>query len=179
MWASLRPVSAIFRVLYAVQAISTWQSELYSYGAPSNVIFTQQMQNVRPRTRFTKVVSSFIEYSVRTLASLAQDSLPSSLFVLHVSAIFCHSFTADDLGCQPRGGMCNSRVSWQILQHYLPLQELVRFSMFRQSLFRKLSKNCSSVNTVGASIYPIGPICGACPAGRNNCNPVVGLCSWQ
>ncbi|KAK6016024.1 hypothetical protein OSTOST_18498 [Ostertagia ostertagi] len=34
------------------------------------------------------------------------------------------------------------------------------------------------VNTVGTSIYPIGAVCSQCPAGPNNCNGNVGLCSW-
>ncbi|KAJ1364834.1 hypothetical protein KIN20_025013 [Parelaphostrongylus tenuis] len=34
------------------------------------------------------------------------------------------------------------------------------------------------VNVVGQNVYPIGPVCGACPTGPNNCNLAIGLCSY-
>ncbi|VDM60270.1 unnamed protein product [Angiostrongylus costaricensis] len=37
---------------------------------------------------------------------------------------------------------------------------------------------CFRVNVVGASIYPIGAVCSACPTGSNNCDGAVGLCSY-
>ncbi|VDP59870.1 unnamed protein product [Heligmosomoides polygyrus] len=126
--ASLRPGwKENFHVLRTTQtdiygaiqnAIDTWSGELYSYGAPSNVIYTQQMHNKLERRRFTKMIWG----------------------------------ASREVGCATH--VCQG------------------------SYYNTICLYRSFVNTIGANIYPIGPICGACPAGPNNCNTAVGLCSW-
>ncbi|VDM52752.1 unnamed protein product [Angiostrongylus costaricensis] len=65
-----------------------------------------------------------------------------------------------------------SKVIWGTNRYVGCATQLCRGFYFTSCMYR------NPVNVVGSNIYSIGAVCSACPAGPNNCNTAIGLCSW-